>query len=414
MSTLQRIARVVRMVIENRAVLAAEARAYERIVPAAMGSGPAAHDRHLLLTPPGAGNIGDQAMIQAFIAAVEGGVTLVVRREAERASVAVADRDRVDVVVMPDLVYGLPGTHRRVAREFGELLRTARSFSVVGADIMDGAYWEAPSVRRFRLARIAAELGITSRVLGFSWNAAPARLARREMAAASASVTLLPRDPVSAERLVADGAAAVTLTADMALRTPRSPLPAGPLLDFVERHRADGRRLVVLNSNYLTEAVANTVGVFRDVVTGADPDVAFVALPHDSRSNPSDIDLARRLGEAVGATDRLFVVETLLAPGQVAELAARATLVVTGRMHLALLATSVGTPAVSVGYQGKVGGLYRALGSDTWLEANTRTADLLPALITGSLARADELRARISDPAAHLRDLAGRNFDGLT
>ena len=131
------------------------------------GSRDEAH--HVLLAPAGGGNIGDQALVDAFIENVDGRVSVICRRPSDYA----IDDERVRVVPLLSLVYGDLIGHARDMRAFRELLRTATSFSVVGADVMDGGYGYRASANRANLARRVAEVGIDSRILGFSWNGSP-------------------------------------------------------------------------------------------------------------------------------------------------------------------------------------------------------------------------------------------------
>lgn len=398
------------MVVENRSILAAEERALRRRV--ARSPAPTSHNGHILIAAPGNGNVGDQAALEAFVAGVEGRVTIVVRRASDLAALPPESEARVQIVPLPGLLYGTPWQAVSAGSRLVELLQNARSLSVIGADVMDGVYWEAPSIRRFRAAGLAAELGLPARILGFSWSEHPTRLARDTMARTSAIVDLCARDPISAARLLADGAVRLTEVADLAFQTRRAPLPE-ELRTWLTAQRAERRRIVLLNSNGLIERLASTVAAYRDVIARAGRDTVFVAVPHVSRGTPSDVDLARDLGTLVADPTRLAVIDELLAPGQVAELAAQADLVVTGRMHLAILSATVGTPAVTIGYQGKVAGLYESLAIDTWLDVDARTRERLPDLVLDALERAPQLRSSVEAALPALLERSRRNVRGL-
>jgi polysaccharide pyruvyl transferase WcaK-like protein len=209
----------------------------------------------------------------------------------------------------------------------------------------------------------------------------------------------------------ADGAVRHTEVADLAFLTRRDGLPAD-LTAWLSARRSEGRRIVLLNSNGLLETKVGTVGAYRDLISQLGDEVAFIAVPHASRGVPSDVELALDLGRQVRASNRLHVLDFLLAPGQIAELAAHSELVVTGRMHLAILAASVGTPALTLSYQGKVAGLYELLGTDSWLDSDARAPDRLPFLVRTTLARAPELRTAIRAALPRLIRLAHRNLPG--
>jgi polysaccharide pyruvyl transferase WcaK-like protein len=397
--------------VENRVVLAVEESRAAAILFAKprqeSGNG------HVLIAPPGAGNIGDQAMVEAFVANVDGPVTVVVRRDGDVSEMPADLQERVTELVLPGLLYGLPHEHLRAMTLLAPVLARSRSLSVIGADIMDGAYWESPSVRRFRLARLASMMGLDTRVIGFSWNASPSRAARRAMVAASSKTDLLVRDPLSAERLRTDGAVRTVSVADIALLT--RPRPIDEELDrWITRRREEGRRVVLLNANGLIEATTGMVNTYANLVGSrfAD-DCAFIAVPHVSRGTPTDVDLARMLEERIGDRDRVIAIDRLLSPGQIASLADRADLAVTGRMHLTVLSTSVGTPVVTVGYQGKVAGLYALIGTDMSIESGPVAREGLLPLVEKALASLPELREAVSAARPAMIELARRNVAGL-
>ena len=109
--------------------------------------------------------------------------------------------------------------HAADLRAYAALIRRARSVSVVGADMMDGKYSLRGSVRRSLLAQAAAEAGVPTRILGFSWNAAARLAARRSLIAAS-------RAGVSINTWLIRAAAAATDT-DTAARPPTTGASSG-------------------------------------------------------------------------------------------------------------------------------------------------------------------------------------------
>ncbi|HEX7001116.1 MAG TPA: hypothetical protein VF164_05415, partial [Trueperaceae bacterium] len=147
------------------------------------------------------GSVGDQAMVEAFVENVAGPIVVVQLSEDD--DVVPANwADEVTAAPIPGLVDGKAVRRRSVLSEYGRLLEGAISFSVIGADVMDGAYSYRRSVQRFTAATYAARAGVDARILGFSWNAEPdprAIDALRE--AAAAGVQIISRDPVSTRRL---------------------------------------------------------------------------------------------------------------------------------------------------------------------------------------------------------------------
>lgn len=72
----------------------------------------------LLVAPPGGGNVGDQAMVEAFLAATAGEVVIVT--SAKGSIVVPHDRaSTVSIVCLPHLLYGERGRRREALDEFG-------------------------------------------------------------------------------------------------------------------------------------------------------------------------------------------------------------------------------------------------------------------------------------------------------
>ena len=102
---------------------------------------------HVLVAPPGGGNIGDQALVEAYLENITGPVRVIVRRAADLV-VPAEQAERIEVVELPALLYRVDAAHRRDIVRLRALLADAVSFAVVGADIMDGRYSPRGSVNR--------------------------------------------------------------------------------------------------------------------------------------------------------------------------------------------------------------------------------------------------------------------------
>lgn len=308
---------------------------------------------HVLIAPPGAGNIGDQAMVEAFVAAADRRVTVVTRHADD--FVLPADlADRARLVALPDLFYGQGSAHHSDVLALGGLITGAATVSIIGADIMDGVYVLRPSLRRSSLAAAAAARGFDTTVIGFSWNSAapaPAWAALRRAGASGAR--LLLRDPASAARVRDAGISGVVETADIVFTDDRlaDDLPS-PLGTLPEPY-------VLVNASGLIARKVDQVPEYVDVIDGFRArGLHVVLLPHVVRSTADDLAACREVFAAAGA-DGVTLVEATLPPSVIRRLADRATLTVTGRMHLAVMSLSRGVPAITLASQGKVEGLMR-------------------------------------------------------
>ena len=312
---------------------------------------------HVLVAPPGAGNIGDQAMVEAFIENTDGRVVVVQRHEGD--VVVPAGHGDVELLSLPDLVYGPAAARRADLRRYRDVLDDAASVSVVGADMMDGKYSALGSVRRALLAELAALHGVPARILGFSWNSSPRRSARAAVSAATrAGVLPLLRDPDSAERARRDGLTGVVETTDMVFAARTVDVSVAEEVRLL----VGSEPFVVVNASALVARQTDQVAEYVRIVQRLrDDGFHTVLLPHVLRGSSDDLTAVRAVARATG-DDRVHVVERQLTPAQVRGLAGAAGFVVTGRMHLAIMAMWSGVPPVTFSTQGKVAGLMRRFG----------------------------------------------------
>lgn len=368
-------------------------------------------EAHVLLVAPGMGNIGDQAMVESYLHNVQGPKILIARRLDD----ARVDPDRADVEVkvIPRILYFSLRDFAHGVISLFTTMRDARSFSVIGADIMDGAYNDSASARRFYLASAAATVGVPARILGFSWNQHPSWRAARAVGHASPRLTLCARDPESASRLRPATRAHVREVVDLAFALP---VEASVFQDltWVEDEVSSGRPVVAVNLNSLVERQTSQVGSFSRLSAYLiDRGWSVIAIPHDPRHDPSDHDLAMSLREMVDSSHCRVSIEGL-SPQQVKSIVSRASLVVSARMHLAILSLSTGTPTVSVSYQGKVEGLYRRFGMDAnWVAPDEQFDENLQKIGRRVARDADHYSEVVKSALPSIQAMAMENFAGL-
>jgi polysaccharide pyruvyl transferase WcaK-like protein len=326
----------------------------ERQVHRGLGSLHPGEATHVLIAPPGAGNIGDQAMVEAFIAAADRPVAVVTRGAGD--FVLPADlADRASLHPLPHLFYGQGAQHRADLSRLGELLGGAATVSIVGADIMDGVYVLRSSLRRSAIAAACAAGGIDTSVIGFSWNgAAPAAALEALRRAGAAGARLLLRDPASASRVRDAGVAGVVETADIVFTDDRCDDAAA-----VEILRDVNGPFVLVNASGLIARKVDQVPEYETLVSWLRArGLSVVLLPHVLRDTADDLTACRAVFDRVGG-DGVVLVDRALSPSAIRGLTARAALAVTGRMHLAIMSLAQGTPAITLATQGKVEGLMR-------------------------------------------------------
>ncbi|MCZ4278358.1 polysaccharide pyruvyl transferase family protein [Rhodococcoides yunnanense] len=372
-------------------------------------------DRNLLLCPPGGGNIGDQAMVESFIANSTRGVSLIVR---SRNDFAIDPRwidSECEVVEMPDLLYGSGFRQLRAAWRFIRELHGYSTFSVIGADIMDGAYNVRASARRAYLAGLAASIVGDARVIGFSWNGTSNVVARTALKYASRrGAVLCIRDSVSYDRARRDGLSSLRLVSDSAFALPeqRTRSATSPYCDLVKK--IEERPYVIVNASGLVARNRDQVSDYSALVEMLEGlGYLVVLVPHVIRSSGDDLAACRAIfDDSTGSAPVL--VETVFSPFEIRSLCARAVFVVTGRMHLGVLALSAAVPPVVVATQGKVEGLMAMFGIESlMLTPDSDFGRQLLESVREVLRNRPDYVSAVSGVLPSVVGQARLNFDGL-
>lgn len=318
-----------------------------------------------IVCPPGGGNIGDQALVESAAWNSASPVTLVVRSESNYGIPGWLTDKNVNTLELPQLLYGVKPSHFRDVLRFMAIARRSKSVVFIGADIMDGRYSAAASVNRWSLALLASACGADTSVLGFSWNASPSASSQAGLLKADGDAALWVRDPVSLQRTRELGASRVRMCADIVFAHPVLQLPSecGQLPESIDRFTQSGDYAVVNASGFIGSDNHIVVQYRAIVEMLREAGLSVVLLPHVMRGF-SDLDCLRQFHLEDG---RSLLIDSLLSPAQVAALARGARLVVTGRMHLAVLASLVRTPVLTLATQGKVDGLYELLERPEWV-----------------------------------------------
>lgn len=363
-------------------------------------------DTHILVCPPGAGNLGDQALVEAFLENTAGPV-LLVTRSATDFVIEARFADRVRVVAVPSLLYGRLPENVSAARRFAELLRSARSVSIVGADTMDGAYNHRAAVNRAAVAEVSARRGIPTRVLGFSWNGAPHPAAARQLRLAAAHGTrLYLRDPRSQARAVRDGMTNVAPSADIVFsaKSVDDTLARRWLARFPDRDRPTA----IVNVSGLIREEVDLATEYASVVRHLAADCNVLLLPHVVKVDSDDAEACREVMRLIEPELPVQLVTDALSPSQVRGFCQHADSIVTGRMHLAVNGLLQGRMPIVLATQGKVEGLMELF--DAPQLCITPGRGMADAIIR----QVDWARERSSEPwLDRVRELSSENFVGL-
>jgi polysaccharide pyruvyl transferase WcaK-like protein/glycosyltransferase involved in cell wall biosynthesis len=375
----------------------------------------------LVLPPASYGSLGDEAMVRGLVAYL-GKVT-------------------------PGWSVDLLSTYRgiwprlegvRAVLNYGEfsqesidwdLLAGYDEFLLFGADVLDGHYSRAESMDRLRMLARASEHGLRPTVLGFSVNDRPDERVMARLKRLSTRATLCVRDSASLRRLERIGVENLTLVADVAFLMPPAAQSAATreTEQWVAAQQASGRRVAIVCLSVQVQAKAEeaeptfleTFGKeLAELASGHG--VSVLLLPHDLRlvgpQQRSDVHIAMELATVLGAQrtpdrHRIFIPE---AADQVKRLAGKVDFVITGRMHVAIAALGMGTPAMCLTFQGKFAGLLEYFSLEKYLiDPGSFEAGVLRRTCIDMLANLEELSARVKARLPKVIDLARSNFHHL-
>ncbi len=349
-----------RLVITAARLLAATA----RILPRSDAPG------CLIVPPAGPGSLGDEAMVEGVAGALAAGGHTPVRLVAREGKEPWPSVEHVDEqLAVPR------GGVRRLLWFIRQAHRHERVF-VVGADCVDGHYSPQNSVQLLLMADLAARAGSVSTLLGSSYkdNAHPSTAwMLRTM---SHRVRLCARDPVSGERMKAASGRTPRVVADAAFLLQPGTITDDlrPTIDWIDRQHSAGRVVLGVNFNRqvltpdreddrarLLESYASTLAR----LAREDDSIALLMIPHDYRSETSDLTQGLELLDALRDEiddERVECVPGRQSPGRLKAVADRVDAVLTGRMHFAIASLGRGAPVACVSYQGKFEGLMSHFG----------------------------------------------------
>jgi polysaccharide pyruvyl transferase WcaK-like protein len=362
-------------------------------------------DESALIAAPGGGNIGDQAMLESFLHNVAGKKLIITTNNND---VRIPDRYRLDteVIKMPGLIYGEPHAFLRDFLKLTRLMPNLQSLSIIGADVMDGGYNPHASAMRSYVAGFAAKAGIEARILGFSWNTQPHKKAVKALKkAAQQGVQLLARDTISQARIQEAGITQIALTADVVFANgTQQEEGIADVLEFCH-----GKKVAIVNASGLIAKDIDQIEEYKTIIGKLlDEQYAIVLLPHVIRDGANDLNVCTAIASLF---PEVYFVDRLLEPDQIKRLAKTARLVVTGRMHLSIMAINVGVHAIVLSTQGKVDGLMKFFSlPELSLEPQPGFGHKVVTLIDQLQNDYARYKTRIAENIEPVRQLAAKNF----
>ena len=326
----------------------------------------------LILLPAQIGSLGDEAILT-------GTVNFLESRGTKRFTLITYKRESYPELGTADIQYLDLGGFLR-SRSLGWTLKAIRALApfskcyCLGTDVLDGYYSEADSWRRLELVKLAATLGISTSVIGFSFNDRNCVKCIQAFRSLPKRVRLCCRDNESAKRLAKAIDREVMWSGDPAFFL--QPKPSGNSVDQVNKwtyeQRSKGRIVMGINLNYLhvkyfpdgrKEQMVERYSEILSKLKRQNESLCFAFISHDNRGDINDFSIAEEACKNCDASirrDSLFVASTSSAP-EIKAIAGCLDVVFTGRFHLAAACLGQSTPVSMIDYQGKVRGMCRLL-----------------------------------------------------
>jgi colanic acid/amylovoran biosynthesis protein len=312
---------------------------------------------HFLIPPPGNGNIGDQSMVESFINYVGSDCVLIVEdqiRFKQQNSILPEPK----FIEIPHIIHGNLFQNIFALITILKISNKMKSFSIIGADIMDGVYGLRVSINRLFLLRVINSLKINSRITGFSWSPNANPLATKLMRIISNETKLCVRDPKSARRLESHQISAISEVADIAFAD--ESIDNSPFIELWVS--SSTKPIVTVNISGLGvrdgDKYLEHIQQYKQIVECLHAKgFRILVLPHVFRVEDGDIEPSGDLFRSSCGADDLLITEPI-SPAQERQLFRATSFVITGRMHIAILALSVGRPVIALETMGKVKGLF--------------------------------------------------------
>jgi polysaccharide pyruvyl transferase WcaK-like protein/uncharacterized Fe-S cluster-containing radical SAM superfamily protein len=377
-----------------------------------------------LLFPPtqGFGSFGDQAMIFAIINRL--------KAEYPAGKIGILHYEAPDLF-LNDYFPGIDNFH--LSLEYGktnmesierycDILEDYTGVVLIGADNLDGAY-NIPQVQTYlNLIRIAHKMGKKTALMGFSYNANVNAKTLYYIKEMSMLTPLRIRDAVSMKRLNDFGVKNLTLVADSAFLFNHHDYKIDvKTAAYIETLRKNNKKYVGLNIRFLK----NDPGKMRSIIdkisaalckTIDKKKYAVVLITHDIRDFPhqySDTKSLSFLGDAlINAGFTVYNPYWITTCIESKAIIGLCDFIIGNRMHVAILALSMGIPVISFIYQGKFEGLYGFYDFKHLFlfDKDTFDCDELVSAVDYIKRNLPVLRKRIISVTEEIRILAEGNF----
>ncbi len=253
------------------------------------------------------------------------------------------------------------------------LLPRYNGFYLMGTDMLDGCYADFITLGMLRITHQAAMTGMRTTLIGFSINAWQNSNCIAALKRLPSSVRFCVRDEVSLERIKnLTGRTSAMLTADMAflLAPDANDAVVSNALEWMRIQHTNQRIVVGVNINpqlsdgsetFLDSLVIHLSDAMKQLQKTYNEPLSFLLLPHDFRSNNSDVMLLESLFMKLDVleTDSVYFLKNKSSAAGIKAVVQELDVVMTGRMHIAIATLGSQKPLGCLVYQGKFEGLFR-------------------------------------------------------
>jgi colanic acid/amylovoran biosynthesis protein len=369
--------------------------------------------QNFLLPSAGNGNIGDQAMLDSFLNYLSGECVLIVENINKFKSIH-NSTTAMDYVEIPNLIYGNFFKNFVALMSILRLSTRMKSLSVIGADVMDGHYNLRASINRLFLLRVVNSRNIETRVTGFSWSTNAETIATKLLRKISEGTQLYVRDPESAKRLRLAAVNSITEVSDLVFHD--QTVADFPIVE--EWVLASVKPVVLVNISGLLpkdyQSTSAQIAQYTNIVKYLhSKGYRILVLPHVFRKIDGDLDVSDLLFSNACTSEDL-IVRMPFTPSQERHFLRHVSFAITGRMHIAVMALSVGKPVIAIETMGKVKGLFDhfnlagyCIGSNTNFSADVITQ------IKFLEAQYSKVCASINESLQEIRKKSSLNFSGF-
>lgn len=293
--------------------------------------------------------------------------------------------------------------------KLGKTIRSAKSVYLIGADIADGTYSQKFSLVFWEIATIARLLKKNSMVVSFSWNIhAPKSVIKKAQRAILYGVKCRVRDPISINRFNVNSSLNVTLSSDIVF--------SNPLTTMYSRELAEIRELKTMRRDIVLVNISGFIGrdeiwmrAFLSISSELEAkNIQLVFVPHVFREGQCDLHYQNILQTRLQSKSAYFISREL-SPSQIATITRLASLVITSRMHLGIIALKELVPTFIISTNGKTEGLMKSIEQYSWSINSPDSLLFQIRTVLADLPKLRQMREEIREPILVLKERSALN-----